>query len=41
VANYSASTSGIGAGNYTVVANYNGDGSDVASTSSGVVVTVK
>jgi CubicO group peptidase (beta-lactamase class C family) len=41
VANYTASTSGIGAGNYTVIAKYNGDASDIASTSSGVVVTVK
>jgi uncharacterized repeat protein (TIGR03803 family) len=41
VAAYSASSSGVPAGEYPVVARYNGDASDAASTSAAVDVTVK
>lgn len=41
VATLSASTSGIAAGNYPVTAKYNGDASDVGSTSTAVTVTVE
>jgi len=41
VATLTASTKGIAAAKYTITAKYLGDGSDVASTSAGVVVTVE
>jgi hypothetical protein len=41
VATLKASSAGIAAGSYPIKAVYNGDGSDVASTSTAVTVTVK
>jgi hypothetical protein len=41
VATLKASSAGIAAGNYPIKAVYNGDASDVTSTSTAVTVTVK
>ena len=41
VATLKASSAGIAAGNYSIKAVYNGDASDVSSTSTAVTVTVK